>query len=797
MSDLRIRLNQTTMLRHNILIAFRNFRRFKGTFFINLTGLSTGLACAILIFLWVDSEIAMDRFHSHGGQLYQVMANHHQPERIVTVESTPGLLAEALENEISGIEFAVSTSTSNETFTLSHKETHVKGKGKFASKDFFNAFSYPLIQGAKEQVISDQNAIVISETLAKQLFGSPIDVVGKTIEWSIHNFKHLVTVSGVFQDVPILSSDRFDFVLSFEYFEDHIVSYPQWSNNYANTVLVLKDDTDASQFSKTVENFIKGKQKDSNIKLFLQHYSERYLNGSYENGVPAGGRISYVTLFSIIAIFILVIACINFMNLSTAKASRRIKEVGIKKAVGAIRQTLIRQYLGESMLMAFISLFIALILVQAFLQPFNIITGKNLNLGFDKNLVLGLLCVTVVTGLVSGSYPALYLSGFNPATVLKGRLHSSIGEVFIRKGLVIFQFALSVILIVSVIVVYKQVEFVQNKNLGYDRENIIYFEQEGKILTSKDVVLDEIKKIPGVVNASLSDYKIGEESWTYGVAWENNEDYNLQFMELTVGYDAIEMLGIELKDGRSFSRQFSSDSTAIIFNEAAINAMGLAEAIGKKVRHYTGEKTITGVVKDFHYNSLYNAVGPMLIILNPDQTRYVTVKIGAGREQETIRNLQNFYKAFNPGYTLDYKFMDEDYQELYAAEVRVGKLSGYFAGLAIIISCLGLLGLAAFTAERRVKEIGVRKILGSSETEICLLLSRHFTLMIIIAIAVALPISYMLTKIWLDDFQFKIELQVWYFAAAGMLALCIGWITVASQTIRAAKANPAQSLRSE
>ena len=785
------------MFRHNLLLTFRNFKRFKGSFFINLVGLSTGLACAILIFLWVGDEFKVDKFHSNGARLYQVMANHHQPERIVTVESTPGLLAEALVDEVPGIEFATSTSNSNETFMLSLAEAHVKGKGKFASKDFFNVFSYPVIQGSKDQVLTNRNAIVISETLAKNLFGQSTDVVGKTVEWSIQNFKHIVAVTGVFQDVPDYSSDQFDFVLSFEFFQDNIVSYPTWNNNYANTFLVLQNGSDIQEVALKIEDFVKKHQADSNIKLFLQAYSDRYLYGSYENGTVSGGRNSYVTLFSIIAGFILVIACINFMNLSTAKASRRIKEVGIKKAVGAFRHTLVKQYLGESMLMAFVSLFIALILVQLLLPAFNNITGKNLSLSLDKYGTLVLLGGTIFTGLVSGSYPALYLSGFNPASVLKGQLHSSAGEVFIRKGLVIFQFALSVILIVSVLVVYKQIEFVQNKNLGYDKDNVIYFEQEGKVMKSRDALLDELKKIPGVTSASLSNYKIGEESWTYGVTWEGNDNYNLQFMELSVGYDALEMLGIDVKEGRSFSRQFSSDSSGIIFNEAAIKAMGIEDPVGKKVKHYTGEKTITGVVKDFHYKSLYNAVGPMLILFKPDETRYVTVKIQAGHEQETIANLQNFYKAFNPGYTLDYKFMDEDYQELYAAEMRVSTLSKYFAGLAIIISCLGLLGLAAFTAERRVKEIGIRKILGSSESQIVLLLSRDFTLMISMAIAIALPISYVLAKSWLDDFQFKIELQLWYFLAAGILALCIGWITVASQTIKAAKANPAQSLRSE
>jgi ABC-type antimicrobial peptide transport system permease subunit len=316
-------------------------------------------------------------------------------------------------------------------------------------------------------------------------------------------------------------------------------------------------------------------------------------------------------------------------------------------------------------------------------------------------------------------------------------------------------------------------------------------------VTSKDIFIDEIKKIRGVVNASSSSYKIGADGWTYGVSWEGNDQYNLQFAELYVGYDALEMLDIKIAEGRAFSRQFSTDSVGIIFNETAIRAMGLDNPVGKKVKHYTGAKTIIGVVKDFHFNSLYNAVGPMLILLDPGNAGYVMVKVKGGQEEETIASLQNFYRAFNPGFLLDHKFMDEDYQQLYAAEMRVSILSRYFAGLAILISCLGLLGLAAFTADRRIKEIGIRKILGSSESGIVLLLSRDFTVMIFISIVIALPVSFFFAKSWLNDFHFKIELEPWYFVSAGILALCVGWITVASQTIKAAKVNPAQSLRSE
>ncbi len=786
------------MFRHNFLLIYRNFKRFKGTFSINLIGLSTGLACTLLIYLWVIDELRVDKFHEKDNRLFHVMANHHTPENIVTIRNTPGLLAEALTKEIAGIDYAISTSSSNEKFTLTYENTHVKAMGKFASKDFFNAFSYTLIQGDKNQVLADRNSIVISETAAIRLFGKTENSVGKTVEWQIQDYKKQANVvSGVFKDVPSTSSDQFEFLLSFEYFQDEIVTYPFWSNNYAITSLVLKEGTDVAQFNEKIVDFIKTKQADSNIKIFLQQYSDYYLYGRFENGEEAGGRITYVKLFSIIALFILVIACINFMNLSTAKASRRIKEVGIKKAVGANRNTLIKQYLSESMLVSFLSLFVAVVLVQFLLPSFNVITGKHLSFDFNINLILSLLGIAGLTGLVAGSYPALYLSGFNPAIVLKGKLNSSIGELWARKGLVVFQFALSVILIVSVLVVYKQIEFVQNKNLGYDKDNIIYFEQEGKVVQSRETFINEIKKIPAVVNASCASYRIGEGGWTYGVTWEGNSEYNVQFEEMNVGHDAIETLSIQMAEGRSFSKDFASDSTAIIFNETAIKIMGLKDPIGKKVKHYTGEKQIIGVAKDFHFQSLYSAVNPMLILFEPANTSYVLVKIEAGKEAGTIDNIQKFYQAYNPGFSFDYKFMDEDYQNLYAAEKRVEVLSKYFAGLAILISCLGLLGLAAFTAERRIKEIGIRKILGSSEIGIVFLLSGDFTKMIFTSIVIALPISYLLIKYWLDSFAYKIELELWYFISAGMLALFVAWITVGTQTIKAARMNPTNSLRSE
>ncbi len=788
------------MFRHNLLLIYRNFRRFKSTFLINLIGLSTGLACALMIYLWVNDELSIDKFHQNDAQLYQVMASHQNTNGIETWTDTPGLLADALKEEIPGITYAVSGTEPRwfGQFSLSVDEKHIKAEGQFASQDFFNIFSYKLIQGDPSQVLADKSAMVISQSLAGTLFGAEENAVGKTVEWQVEDFTGQFRISGVFEDVPANSSVQFDCVMPFDYFQDEMVTYPFWNNNYAITYLVLDKDVNIEQFNDKITHFARDKAGEPNVTLFVKPYSENYLHGKYENGKQAGGRITYVRLFSIIAMFILLIACINFMNLSTAKASRRIKEVGIKKAIGAGRNTLVIQYLGESLLMTFLSLLTAIVLAGLLLPQFNELTGKQLALHFDIHLVVAILGISLFTGLMAGSYPALYLSGFKPAAVLKGKLNTSLGEVWARKGLVVFQFTLSVILIVAVLVVYKQIAFVQHKNLGFDKEHIMYLKLEGKAAENTETFVNEVKTLPSIVNAAQSGFKVGHLGTTYGIDWEGKSpDDDIPFYEVSVGYDALEILGLTMKAGRSFSKDFISDSTAVVFNEAAIKIMGLKNPVGETIGHYTGDKHIVGVVKDFHVESLYQEIKPLMIRFAPDNINAVMLKIAAGKEQEAIAALQSFYQTYNPGFPLDYHFLDADYQALYAAEQRVSTLSKYFAGIAILISCLGLFGLAAFTAERRLKEIGIRKILGASDFGIVRLLSGDFTKMVLMAIVIALPLSYFLARQWLEDFAFHIDLKWWYFAGAGLLALLIAWFTVGLQTVKAARVNPVECLQDE
>ncbi|MBL0740362.1 ABC transporter permease [Chryseolinea lacunae] len=802
------------MLRHNFLLIYRNFKRFKSTFFINLVGLSSGLACALMIYLWVNDEWQVNKGNANDTRLYQVLQNFVDSREIATGPGTQGILAKALADEMPEVEYAASVVPA-EWFTekgiMSYEANTLKAGGQFVSNDYFKLFPLPYVAGEKKDLFADKTSIAISEDLAMQLFQSPENALGKIVTWERDQFTQSFHISGVFKNLPANASSKFDMLLNYTLFFDTRTGLDLWTNSDPSTFVLLRDGVDPTAFQQKIAGFIQRKDKATKNTLVIQRYADRYLYGRFENGVPVGGRIEYVRLFSVIAIVILAIACINFMNLSTAKASRRVKEIGIKKAVGAARRTLVLQYLGESMFMTFLSLAVAILVVDILLPQFNIVTGKHLSLNLDTNLILTMAGITFVTGLLSGSYPALYLSGFKPATVLKGRLNSSVGEVWARKGLVVFQFAMSIILIVSVVVVYKQIDYVQSKNLGYDREHVVHFEimvknpgdpaffdEGGRMERTVETFLTRVRKLPNVTSAANFYHDVvGAHGGMGGVDWEpGDEDSKKSFSNLEIGFDFIETLGIQIAEGRSYSRSLTGERKKIILNEAAIKMMGLKEPVGKTIKVWGEEREIIGVAKNFHFESLFEEMKPCLLQL---ETRpgNIMVKIKPGKEAETLSQLQALYQDQNPGLAFDYKFLDDDYQALYASEQRVSQLSRYFAALAILISCLGLFGLAAFTAERRQKEIGIRKILGSSEFGIVYLLSGDFTRIVLAAIVMAVPVSYFMTRNWLSDFAYKIDLEWYYFAGASVAALFIAWLTVGSQAIRAAKVNPTQCLKEQ
>jgi putative ABC transport system permease protein len=789
------------MLKHILLVIFRDFKRFKNSFFINLIGLTTGLICSLLIYLWVSDELNFDKFHEKDARLFQVLQNKKSDGNTGTMEYTPGLLGEVLVREMPEVQYAAASAPGSwfGSHTLSFGDTYLKARGQFADKDFFNIFSFNLREGDKSRVLSDKRNIVLSRDLAQKLFHSTENVIGKTVIWHWQMVNEPYIVSGIFEGTPVNSSLQFDFILPWKILLDKFPNFLDWGNSAPQTYVVLKKGKDLESFNKKIAGLIPARTSASNGVLFARRFSDGYLYGQYVNGRQTGGRIEYVRLISIIAVFILVIACINFMNLSTAKASRRLKDVGIKKALGAGRKMLILQYLGESTLMTLISLIIAVVITLLLLPQFNLITGKQLRFSPGPGLIMFTLAIVLLTGLIAGSYPAIYLSGFSPVAVLKGKIHTSISELWARKGLVIFQFMLSVILIVSVLVVYKQIEYVQGNNAGYNKDNIIYFGKEGRISESQENFLSELKNIPGVINASsINENIVGTLNTTDGLSWQGkNPKENPSFSDVGVNYDMIETLGIKMKEGRSFSKTFDTDTSAIIFNEAAIDVMELKNPVGQNIVLWGRTRHIIGVTKNFHFQSFHETVKPLLFRLAQGESTKIMVKIAAGKERETIGRLEDFYHTYNPGYIMDYKFLDQDYQEQYAAETRVAILSRYFACFAILISCLGLFGMVSFTAERRIKEIGIRKVLGSSSFGIVLLLSKDFTRMVIISILIALPISYVIVKNWLNSFAYRIGLEPWFFLEAGLLTLLIAWLTICVQTIKAANTNPIQCLRDE
>ena len=787
------------MFKHQLLLIYRNILRDKATFFINLIGLSTGLASSLLIYLWVNDELSVDKFHEKDSQLYQVRSNYQNTRGTETNFETAGILAEALAEEMPEVEFAT-VATPVYWFgkfnLLIDKGENFKAVGRYAGEDYFNVFSYNLLQGDEEEVLARLNNIVISEELALNLFNTLENIIGKTI---LLQQEREFVISGVFEKTPANSTEQFDFVLPFKNLQEKYPRFAMWDQRGPSTYLILSEGTDIGLFNEKLNRFHQNKTKETNITLFATRYSDDYLYGQYENGVQAGGRIDYLRLFSVIAGFILLIACINFMNLSTARATGRIKEIGIKKAIGAERKTLVFQFIGESLLLSFAALLVAIFLVVLLIPMFNEVTAKTIGLSLHLNLLWVLIGITIFTGLLAGSYPAFYLSGFNPTSVLKGKLNASVGELWVRKGLVVFQFSLSIILIGAVLVVFKQAEYMQTKNLGYDKENVMIFDLEGRGKDNPEPFLQELKRLPGVVNAStISSRLTGSYGATSGLHWEgkNPEDI-ISFEAIQVNYDLIETLGIDVVSGRTYSREYRADSNKIIFNEAAIAAMGITDPVGKSLNFWGNEVEILGVVKDFHIESLHEKVKPLLLILRPEQTQFVMVKIKAGEEKAALGQFQDFYREYNSCLVPDFKFLDENYQTLYEAEQRVATLSRYFAGLAILISCLGLFGLVSFTTQRRRKEIGIRKALGSGNFSIVWLLTSDFTKLVISAIIIATPLCYFVARNWLDSFAYRIELEWWYFVTAGGVALVVAWFTVGMKAIRAAQINPVKALKWE
>lgn len=788
-----------SMIKNYFLVAWRNIIRNKVFSAINISGLALGLACSLLIMLWVQDERNVDGFHAHGDQLYQVYVRQSYDGKVDANYYTQGLLAGELKREIPEIEYA-SGLEAVMPYTFEREGNIHKMRGSFADGDFFRMFSYPLLAGTVETALNAPEAIVISRKMAETFFGSAANAVGRTIRYEN---KLDLTVSAVFENLPANSTHQFDFLRSWIAY----VKENAWVNNWGNanpaTFVQLRKDADPVKVEARIKDFVyryMPRSKDLITELGLQPYQQKYLYSRFKNGQIDGGRIEYVRLFTIVSIFILLIACINFMNLATARSAKRAKEVGVRKVVGARRSTLIWQFAGEAILLTSIAVIIAVAAVAALLPMFNTLTGKQLSLPFSQPFFWIVLSgLMVITGFVAGSYPALFLSSLKPVRVLKGSLQYSPAAATFRRGLVAFQFTLSIILIIGMIVIYRQMDYFQTRNLGYNRENLVYIPIEGDLVKNYAVFKESARNMPGVLNISkMRNSPTYIEHHTGSINWAGKSpDLEVSFTDAIVGYDFVKTMDLQLKDGRDFSKHFN-DSTSFIVNEKAVAKMGYKDPVGQPISWGNRKGQIIGVLKDFHFNSMHQVIDPLIVRLDEDWTwGTIMIRIEAGKTKEVLAGLEKICRSVNPKFPFSYQFSDEEYTKLYKSEQVVSKLSGYFAFLGIFISCLGLFGLATFMAEQRTKEIGVRKVLGASVPNIFLLLSTNFLKPVAIAILIASPIAWYTMNRWLEGFAYKIQMEWWMFAVAGTLTVIIAMLTVSFQSVKAAFMNPVKSLKAE
>ncbi|MFP4095261.1 MAG: ABC transporter permease [Cyclobacteriaceae bacterium] len=785
------------MIRNYLNIALRFFMKQRAYSLINILGLAIGIACSLFILLWVEDELKMDRFHEKEGRLFKAMRHAYFTDgNIFTWSAIPKPLAQTLEEEYPEVEEA-ELQTWQQQLLIAHHEQSYKEEGFFAGEDFFKIFSFPFIEGDPTTALKDIHSVAISEKLANKLFGNG-PALGQMLRVDNRaEFK----VTGVFSNPPASSSLQFDFVLPIEEFIQRNDWVEDWGNNGLRMHVLLKENASHEVLNAKLKDIIREHDESSDADAFLKPFEEVYLYGDYEEGKLQGGRITYVKIFSLIAFFILLIACINFTNLATARASRRAREVGMRKAVGASRRSLFVQFMAESFLIVLLATLLALLLVWLLMPYFNTLTGKNIPLDLlNPDILLLLLGVLLLTTLMAGSYPAVYMASLNTMKILRGNLRSGKAAANFRRSLVVFQFAISLLLIVGTSVIYRQLQYIQNKSLGMDRENLLYMYLEGDLQDKYAVFKEELLQSTGIQSisaASQNPLSVGNS--TTGLSWEGKApDEQILFSIINADYDFLQTMGMELSAGRDFSREFSTDTMNIIINEEAARAMGMEEAVGQHIKlwdEYEGE--IIGVVKDFHFASLRSEIGPLFIRLRPDNTSFAFVRTQPGQLASALAALESSSQQLNPAFPFEYHFLDQDFEEIYQSEQTIGKLAGIFALVTIIISCLGLLGLASYTAEQRIREISVRKVLGASEARLVMLMSGEFSKLVLIAFGLGAPLAYFLMQQWLEAFAYRVSLSWLVFVVAGLIALVTAWLTVAYQSFKAAHCNPAEVLRSE
>lgn len=788
----------STMFSHFLKATIRNLIRHKTLSGINLMGMSVGLICVMAIALWIKDELSYDQFHPFKNRLYRVLENLSYSDGTISTQSAaPGLLGETLKEEIPEIVYANTMDTWTNTL-LSYNNISVKEPGRYVSTDFLKMFGFPLLQGDPETALSAPNAIVITKRLADKLFpgADPMHKTIKLANWSDHQ------ITGVLQLLPENTVFDFEFLLPMDEFLKRNAWAQSWDNNGLETWVMLKEDVSAETVNAKIKDVVRNQGNQKNVDLMLQPLTDVYLRTDYADGkYQGGGRIQYVRLFGGIAFLILIMACINFMNLSTARATKRAKEVGVRKVIGSSRSQLMLQYFGEAILLSTLATLIALGVVNALLPWFNLLTGKGLTLPFNETstwMVLG--GIILIAGLLAGSYPAMMISSFRPIHVLKGQMDSSPKGSALRKWLVVMQFGIATFLIMATLVMHTQLHYLQTMHLGYKQEHLVFvnmsYEQQEKF----DLLKRDLLQTAGVASVSASQSKLtGFINASDNFVWEGKSDSdNRMFVYENVAHDFIGTIGAELIEGRDFSRELRGDSANFVINQSAAEAMALTPPYaGQRLKAWGQDGAIIGVVKDFNFTTLRDPLQPLILLMNNPYVWTMYVRIDGTRTSEVLSDIENTCKKYSPSFPFEYTFADTAYDELYKSEQVVKKISSVFALLAILISCLGLFGLALFTAERRVKEIGIRKVLGASVTGVVALLSKDFLIPVCIALIIALPVSAYFLNQWLQTFAYAIELSWWLFGFVVMMALFIAFGTICYQSIRAAMTNPVKSLRSE
>ncbi len=788
------------MLRNYVKVAIRNLLRYKTFSLINITGLALGLASAILIILWISDELSYDRFHTYADSTYRITA--HLEELAAAIAPAP--LAPALKNEFPEVADVVRFTPQQDVLVKVGEKSYQEPGAFFVDSNLFANFSFELVRGQASTALDEPTDVVITQSLAEKYFGLE-DPVGK--ELLIENQERL-TVSAILADVPAASHLQFDLLMpmSLRARDDRNLRENIWDNFEYYSFLRLSDAADKSpagiqRLESKMNALYRDHVQELTVDLRLQALGDIHLNSDFLGDVPGHGQKSHVYLFAIIAILILVAASINFMNLSTARASRRAREVGFRKVAGARRQQLIFQFLTESCLLALISLGLAIGLVVLCLPAFNLLSDKQIALQFvSPGLMLGTLGLTIIIGLFAGSYPAIYLSGFLPVKVLSLSRREGGGHRHFRNALVVTQFVFSIVLIIGTVVVYQQRQFIKHQELGFDRENLVYFDLRGDLGEQPDKLraalqANSLTEHFSIIRGLPTDLVSG----TIGIDWEGKDpESQILFANMSADEQFIDVFDMKMLSGRAFSSDFKSESGRYILNEKAVDIMGTHpdSVVGQYFEMWGQKGNVVGVVQDFHFKPILQPIEPMVIWYS-EQGQYCVVRTKAGATEATIEALEDIHRWVNPTYPFAYAFIDEDLDQLYKSEQRLGRLSNIFALLAIFISCLGLYGLSAYLAEQKRKEVGIRKVVGASALQLIYKLSSAFTRPVWLAMALAVPIGYLVMSRWLERFAYHIEIKWYILVLSCLVAFVIAVLTVSLETIKAALANPIQALRSE